>query len=253
MADTPHDTQGASQTTRALLSLRDLILDGALPAGERISELALVERLGVSRTPVRAALLRLQEEGLLDAIPSGGFAVRAFSEEEIHDAIEVRGTLEGLAARLAAERGVSATDLVQLKDCLVQIDAVLADSELSEANFSAYIELNARFHALLAELPRSQVVRRQLERAMSLPFASPNGFVEVQAAAPDARDVLLMSQTQHRLVVEAIEQRQGARAEALMQEHARTAHRNLQNAMRSQKVMKLLPGGSLIRQRGSKV
>jgi GntR family transcriptional regulator of vanillate catabolism len=97
----------SSQTVKALLSLRDLILTGELKAGDRISELAVVERLGVSRTPIRMALVRLEEEGLLELIPSGGFAVKAFSERDICDAIEIRGTLEGLCARLAAERGLT--------------------------------------------------------------------------------------------------------------------------------------------------
>ena len=56
------------------------------------------------------ALVRLEEEGLLEAIPSGGFMVKAFTERDILDSIELRGTLEGLAARFAAERGVSARE-----------------------------------------------------------------------------------------------------------------------------------------------
>jgi len=99
------DDAGSTQTERALLRLRELIVGGELASGERVPELALVERLGVSRTPVRAALQRLQEEGLLELLPGGGFAVRGFDEADIHDAIEVRATMEALAARLAAERG----------------------------------------------------------------------------------------------------------------------------------------------------
>uniref|UniRef100_UPI0012FF493E GntR family transcriptional regulator n=1 Tax=Xanthomonas sp. SHU 308 TaxID=1591201 RepID=UPI0012FF493E len=64
----------AAQTTRALLEVRELILAGALPAGERLSEVALVERLGVSRTPVRAALQRLAGEGLVQPLRGGGYA-----------------------------------------------------------------------------------------------------------------------------------------------------------------------------------
>ena len=96
-----------SQTARTQLQLRELIVGGELKPGQRIAELTLVERLGASRTPIRMALVRLQEEGLLDALPNGGFIVKDFSEADIRDAIEVRGTLEGLAARLAAERGVT--------------------------------------------------------------------------------------------------------------------------------------------------
>ena len=93
----------ASQAVKAQLRLREMILAGELPGGSRIAELAIVEKLGVSRTPIRAALMRLEQEGLLETLPNGGFAVRTFSEREVADAIELRGTVEGLAARLAAQ------------------------------------------------------------------------------------------------------------------------------------------------------
>jgi GntR family transcriptional regulator of vanillate catabolism len=93
-----------SQTGRTLLTLRELILKGEFQPGERLSELALVARLRVSRTPIRLALDRLAHEGLLEPSPSGGFVVREFTIEDVWDAIEMRGVLEGSAARLAAER-----------------------------------------------------------------------------------------------------------------------------------------------------
>ena len=96
-----------SQTLRAALGVRDLLYSGIFRPGERLSEISLSERLGLSRTPIRAALARLEQEGLVELIPSGGYAVRTFSEADIIDAIELRGVLEGTAARLAAERGVS--------------------------------------------------------------------------------------------------------------------------------------------------
>ncbi|MDP3168345.1 MAG: GntR family transcriptional regulator, partial [Hydrogenophaga sp.] len=119
-----------SAQVRALLRLRELILSGELAGGTRIAELAIVERIGVSRTPIRAALMRLEQEGLLEALPNGGYAVKAFSERDIADAIELRGTLEGLLVRLAAERGAPAVVLAEARDCLRQVDAVLADPAL---------------------------------------------------------------------------------------------------------------------------
>src|SRR5690606_25245214 len=235
-----------SQTVKAQLGLRELILEGELTAGSRISELWVVERLGVSRTPVRAALMRLQEEGFLDPIPSGGYAVRSFTENDITDAIEVRGTLEGLAARLAAERGTPAHILRDLQQCVAQIDAIL-EGDMDDDKFSAYVEANERFHRLLARSCNSDVVERQLQKAINLPFASPSGFVMVQSVIPHARETLILAQSQHRAVVEAIELREGARAEALMREHARIAQRNLRSACESQKAMRQLQGGSLIR------
>ncbi len=242
-ADTP-----ASQTVRALLCLREMILDGVLPAGERIAEPVVAELTGISRTPIRTALVRLQEEGLLEPIPSGGFRVRAFSIDQIRDAIEVRGTLEGLAARLAAERGASRATLEAMAACVSRIDALLAAGEPDEARFAAYVEENARFHALLAGASTSEVVERQVARANALPFASPNGFVQVQAAAPDALATLLLANGQHRALVEAIGAREGARAEALAREHARIAHRNLQASLANPRVLQRMPGAHLIRQ-----
>src|SRR6185312_12270001 len=147
--------RSVSQTVKAQLALRDQILSGALRPGERISELQAVETTGVSRTPVRMALVRLEEEGLLEAIPSGGFMVKAFSERDILDSIELRGTLEGLAARFAAERGVSARDLEPLRECLADLDQLVRQDPISVEAFSAYVTMNARFHALLNDLSAS--------------------------------------------------------------------------------------------------
>ncbi len=246
------DSAAVSQTVRAQLRLRELIVGGELRPGARIAELALVERLGVSRTPIRMALVRLEEEGLLEALPNGGYVVRDFSEADIHDAIEVRGTLEGLAARLAAERGVTAVLLAEARECLAQIDQLLAQAELSEESFAGYVVQNGRFHELLVEMAGSDLVARQIERAVQLPFASPNGFVMVQATGPRARDTLVVAQQQHRGVLDAIVRREGARAEALMREHARIAHANLRDALQNHLTLQLVPGASLIRRRASR-
>ena len=241
-------SSGASQTVKAQLGLRELILAGEVASGARITELWAVDRLGMSRTPVRAALMRLQDEGLLEAVPSGGYAVRSFSSAEIFDAIELRGTLEGMAARLAAERGVAQETMSALRECVDDIDEVLASPKMGEAKFSRYVQLNERFHRLLASACTSSVVERQLAKAMALPFASPSGFVEVQSVARDAYQVLIVAQAQHRAVLDAIERREGGRAEALMREHARIAQRNLENALKNQTARSRLFGAKLIRE-----
>ena len=246
----PADNSAASQTIRAQLGLRELILDGGLVAGERLTELSLVDRLGVSRTPVRAALLALQEEGLLESLAGGGIAVKAFNEADIHDAIEVRGTLEGLAARLAAERGVAPSLLAQAGEVLARIDERLARRTFNEAAFNGYVDENARFHDLLAEMADSEVLHRQIARAMAQPFASPSAFVMTQRTGAQARDRLVVAQEQHRAVLEAVARREGARAEALMREHARIAHRNLSEALASRHGLSGVRGAGLIRAGG---
>lgn len=239
----------ASVQVQALLRLREMILSGALPAGARIAELSVVEKLGFSRTPIRAALMRLEQEGLLDALPNGGYAVKTFSERDVSEAIELRGTLEGLSARLSAERGAPPVVLNEARECLREIDAVLSQPALNDDAFSSYVALNARFHALLSEMAGSAVIGKELARASGLPFASPSAFVVLQANSPAARDMLIVAQDQHWQVLDAIERREGSRAESLMREHSRIAQRNLRDAVQSQRLDQM-PGVRLIRQRG---
>src|SRR5690606_12825269 len=117
--------KGASQTLKAVLGVRDLVFSGTIAPGERLSEIGVSEHLGLSRTPVRAALARLEQEGILEAIPSGGYSVRQFSVADVADAIELRGVLEGTAARLAAERGISEADLSTLRQLIRDLDATV--------------------------------------------------------------------------------------------------------------------------------
>jgi len=238
-----------AQTVKALLKLRELILNGELSPGERVPELGIVERLGVSRTPIRLALVRLEEEGLVDCLATGGFVVREFSGQDIADAIEVRGTLEGMAARRAAERRPTRADLAEIRDCVGSLDALIRQRDLSMDDFSEYIRLNERFHTLLVDLAGSAVLKRSIERIRNLPFASPNAFVSVQSELPESREILSIAQEHHRSIVEAIELGEGARAESLAREHSRIAQRNLQVVLKNQHHLDRMPGSSLIRQR----
>ncbi len=235
----------SSQSLKAVLGVRDLVFSGEIAPGERLSEISVSEKLGLSRTPVRAALARLEQEGILDAIPSGGYSVRAFSEADVADAIELRGVLEGTAARLAAERGVAPARLAQLKDIVAQLDPIVA-VPVAELDFIAYEALNADFHALLAELSGSRVLLRELERVMHLPFAGPSAFLRAQTDIPAFRASLVIGQAQHRAIVHAIEMREGARAEALAREHARLARQNLDFVMKDSALIARVPGLRLV-------
>lgn len=230
------------------MGLRAMILAGELPGGARIAELSLVDKLGVSRTPIRSALARLEQEGLLVALAGGGFAVKTFSERDVSEAIELRGCLEGMLARLAAERGASAEQLDLARQALRAIDAVLQVSALDDDAFGRYVELNADFHRLLMDMAGSTVIRQEADRVAALPFASPSGFVLAQATSPQARDMFVVAQDQHWQVLSAIEQREGSRAESLMREHSRLAQRNLVATVTAQ-VPPVLPGVQLIRRR----
>lgn len=234
-----------SQGDRALAGLRDLVFSGAYAPGDRLSEVELAARLDLSRTPVRSALARMGQEGLLEPIPSGGWMVRAFSEADVADAIELRGVLEGTAARLAAERGASPARLAQARAQAAEIDRLLA-AGVEAADIPAYHAANVAFHALLAELPASPILAREIARIARLPFAEPSAFLLAQAAIPDLRASLALGQAHHHALLDAIERREGARAEALAREHARLARRNLDAVMQDRRLIEKVPGLRLL-------
>lgn len=235
--------ESASQTGRALLKLREMLLRGDFQPGARISELAMVARLGASRTPIRLALDRLQHEGLLEASPSGGFVVRAFTVADIWDALEMRGLLEGAAARLAAERLNADRELRPVRKYCDAMDSILHPNIDA---FARYLDLNEAFHSAIVDLAKSPMLRQTLDRVISLPFTSPSALVFARSKLPGAAEILSFAQEHHHAIVEAIENRQGARAEALAREHARLSRRNLEIALADRNVLSLVPGGSLI-------
>ncbi len=234
-----------SQFDKALMGLRALVLSGEFPANSRLPEVALSERLGISRTPLRQAMAQLVDESLLERIETGGCRVVSFSMADIVDAIEMRGVIEGTAARLAAERGADPKLLVRTRDALAALDEAVGGP--GELDFDSYVHHNAHFHALIGSLAGSAVVMREVERASRLPLASPSAFLQGQELIPDFRASLRLGQAQHWAIFEAIENREGARAEAMMREHARLARRNLDFVTRTKpNLIDKVPGLALV-------
>jgi len=232
-----------SQIVRAVLRLRELILNGEFAPGRRVSEAPLSGRLGVSRTPLRLALERLAHEGLLEPYPTGGFIVRRFTLDDVWDGIEVRGLLEGAAARLAAERLRDERDVHTLGAIQRQMDAL---REPTAETFPAYLDLNERFHAEVVRLARSEMVRQALDRLLSIPLASRSALVSLQSRFPEASDIFIVGRDQHGRIIEAISRRQGTRAEAIAREHAQITRRALEYAVAHAETLSALPGGPLI-------
>jgi len=232
----------SAQTVKATLGLRQLLFEGELRPGERLVELVLVERLGVSRTPLRLALTTLEHEGLLATLPGGGFAVRTFTRADVDDAIELRGAVEGLAARLAAERLEADDELEPLRTTAAELDVVVH----GEIDLPRYTTLNEQFHECLVELAKSETVARQVARVLALPFAAPRALLASYAYIPEAREILLVAQHQHRALIEALTARQGTRAEEIAREHARLARQNLDLVLERQDVLERVPGALLL-------
>ena len=209
-----------------------------------MAELPLVELLGVSRTPLRLALAELEHEGLLRGLPGGGYVVREFTQGDVRDAIELRGVLEGTAARFAAERGASARDLAALRATNETIGSLVHRADYE--SFERYLSLNESFHARMLKMARSPLLVRSLEGITSLPFAGPSALVFAQAELPASRDILVIAHRHHTGLIDAVERRQGARAESLAREHARLALANLEIVVEHRDVLERVPGAALI-------
>jgi GntR family transcriptional regulator, vanillate catabolism transcriptional regulator len=239
-------TENDSQTLRAVLEMREMLMRGEFQRGEHIREIPLAERLNVSRTPARLALERLAHEGLLEARPKGGFVVREFTLQDILDAIEIRGALEGMAAQMAAERLASPDELAGMRECLAQTEELLDGVGPVLHSMMAYTAINDRFHAGLIELAKSSILARSMEQVRALPFASPSAFTGSQVEARTWHETITVAHFHHKAIVEAIASRNGARAAATAREHSGLARRGVELALREKRLGDL-PGGSLVR------
>lgn len=234
----------ASQVSRATIGLRDMLLRGALRPGERIAEIPLSAKLGVSRTPLRLAFEKLEHEGLIKALPHSGFTATEFSISDIWDAIETRGILEGAAARLAAERLTDPAQLEPMRRIKREMEEIL---QMDFEAFSRYLDLNEAFHACILDLANNQALRRAIDQVYKVPFASPSSRVLLPKTLPGSRDIIPIATEHHRALIEAIGNHEGARAESLGREHARLTRRNLEEALADQSFLDSIPGARLIK------
>ena len=209
------------------IQIRQMIVGGEFSPGDRVAEVPLAEKLGVSRTPTRAALSILEKDGLLIGSPTGGYTVRAFTLAEICDAVDVRGALEGLAAETLAQRGLPRSALRELNDCLTRGDALVDEGALRPEHFEIYVDMNARFHQIIIDEAGNAALARALDINDAYPFSA------ARMAVFNARDLaanyrrLVITHAQHHAIVQALEAGEGSRANALMREHANWAKQGL--------------------------
>lgn len=194
-------------------SLRQAILDGSIPPGERLVESELAETLNVSRMPVREAIRKLEAEGLVEHQPRKGAVVKAFSEEDILEIYTLREAMEALAAVQAVRRATE-EEIRRLEKAMDEIDRLCDLGEKADA--AEVFEANRVFsEGVIAacHMPRLiQVIntyKEYLER-----------FRRVTLADSSRRELV---RREHRGILEAIRDRDEKRAEALTREHIRGA------------------------------
>lgn len=124
-------------------TLRQAILRGELKPGERLMEIQLANKLGVSRTPIREAIRKLELEGLVLMIPRKGAEVAEITEKSLKDVLEIRRALEDLAVRLACEK-ITKEELKELKKAGDEFKKVLKSQDITEV-----AEADVRFHDVI--------------------------------------------------------------------------------------------------------
>jgi DNA-binding GntR family transcriptional regulator len=187
-----------------------------LPAGSRLSETELATTLGMSKTPVREALLRLESEGLVAPIPHVGYLIPHLSYVELREALEVREAVEGYLAMLAAER-ISDTELAELRSSFSDAQAAAA----AEPDIATLRELNAALHASImraADNSRMEqilaAVRNQVDRGI-------NELIGNDGAR------YRQSFEEHLAILDSLEAHDPARAELAMREHIRSVNTHI--------------------------
>jgi GntR family transcriptional regulator, vanillate catabolism transcriptional regulator len=211
------ESSGAPRAGNRALSvtdqIRESILGGAMRGGERLNEVQLAKTLSVSRTPVRAALQALAGEGLLDYAPNRGFTVREFPLSFIVDAYDIRASLEGLAARFAAERGLNQEERAKIERSLASGDRLLERGAFEAGDLTSYRDINGDFHDTLLAAARNRMLSEMIRICHHVPVSSSRNVV-----AFEYHDVRRRHDDHHR-IFEAVVAREAWRAEMLMREH----------------------------------
>lgn len=202
--DAPIITQNASAL--ATERIREAIIDGRLVPGWRLKEEELARQFGLSRTPVREALLILQTEGLLEATRNRGATVRSYTEDDLAEMYDLRAVLEGHAAHRAAER-ITEEQIEELEKSCARFVKLSVKRDVMEV-----IEENQRFHGTILAAASSARLDALVHSVVQMPLVY-KSFVWY--SDQNKR----VSEHYHDRLVTALRSRDGERAELIMKEH----------------------------------
>ena len=202
----PNDTLVRNASVAATELIREAIIEGRLEPGRRLKEEELARELGISRTPVREALLMLQAEDLVVATPNRGATVRVHDAKDLHDLYELRALLEGFAARRTAER-VTKDEVEMLRESCVRFAKLSRDDDLR-----GVVRENLLFHNTILELADSARLTALVRKVIELPLVY-NSYRWYSS------DQMRISVHYHRQIVKALADGDADRAELVMKEH----------------------------------
>lgn len=212
------DSKSQSLEEMVYSRLEEEILSGELARGTALGEIALAKRLGVSRTPIRGALHRLSEEGLVEIVPNRGASVLGINADDLIDIYKIRERLEGLASSLAAKR-ITKEELSKLNETLE-----LAEFYISKNDTERLKELDTVFHSIIYKASGS----RFLARTLSELHRKIKSYRKRSLAVPGR---LTKSEDEHREILDAITRGDADMADRLTSLHVQRALANMLSAM----------------------
>ncbi|QOR34507.1 GntR family transcriptional regulator [Clostridium sp. 'deep sea'] len=200
--------------------IRESILNGRFAPGERLMETQLAEELGVSRTPVREAIRKLELEGLVVMVPRRGAYVASMSVRDISETFEIRAALEGLAAKLAVEK-ITTDELEAMELTVLRMSKCIDSGDLTEL-----IDIDEEFHDILVRASRNE----RLTQMISLLREQIKRFRRASLSTLGRQSLIL---GEHRQILEAIAERDDNRSQRLVEEHIANAEDSLLNVVRN--------------------
>lgn len=239
-----HSHQLPTRVGTVTAQLREMIVAGELDIGVRVPERELAEIFGVSRTPVRVALGILEAEGLVRGEPNRGFVVCGFNIEDTLSAFDVRGALEGLAARRAAEIGLGDAALTAFRECIDEGETIIALGQISAEDLQRWSQMNDKFHHTMIAASSLSTLEKVEEFMSRMPRVVTVRALFTDDERDNAVSRLTYAQADHERIFDAMSRGEGARAESLVREHAYMARKDL---------ARLLGLGVVPHMRGSKV
>lgn len=189
-------------------TLRSAILKGELEPGERLMEIALANKLGVSRTPIREAIRKLELEGLVVMIPRKGAEVSRITEQDLRDVLEVRASLEKLAAELACER-ITDEEMENLKEKeKIFADAIASD----EVDATEIAQKDVDFHDVIFNATKNKRLIQMLNNLREQMYRYRLEYIKDSSTHKELV-------AEHKKIVEAVQARDKETASALIEEH----------------------------------
>lgn len=209
---------------KAYAEIRDAIMVGTFPPGTHLKEDELAKRIGVSRTPIREALRRLNAEGSVRFLRNHGAFVADWTMAEIREIFDLRGVLEGYAAERAAER-CSPGDVARLRQLAEQMIALEAEGG---PDFRSRIaEANGEFHRIIVQGAGTQRLGSMMAQVVELPLV-------LRTFHRYDREALRRSLNHHLEIVAAMEVRDGAWAGSVMRSHIAAAWHAIDSGTREE-------------------